>query len=86
VSITLERQSQAGLEAFEKAVRAIPEVMECYPMTGEFDYLIRLIATDIRGFERLHRKHLTRLPNVARLVSSFAVRPVTRSTAVPLVE
>ena len=80
VNITLDRQSQAGLEAFESAVRKIPEVMECYLMTGEHDYLLRLVVADMEDFERVHRAHLTRLPSVARVQSSFAMRTVTRST------
>ena len=66
VSITLDRQSQAGLEAFESAVRRVPEGMECYLMTGEHDYLLRLVVADMADFERVHNQHLTRLPGVAR--------------------
>jgi Lrp/AsnC family transcriptional regulator, leucine-responsive regulatory protein len=83
VSITLDRQSQAGLEAFEAAVRKVPEVMECYLMTGEHDYLLRLVVADMADFERIHSQQLTRLPSVARVHSSFAMRTVTRSTTLP---
>jgi len=84
VTITLDRQSQSGLEAFEEAVRKIPEVMECYLMTGEHDYMLRLVAADLADFERIHNQHLTRLPSVARVQSSFAMRKVTRSTTLPI--
>ena len=84
VSITLDRQAQPGLEAFETAVRKIPEVMECYLMTGNYDYLVRLVVADLADFERIHSQLLTRLPSVARVHSSFAVRTVTRSTTLPL--
>ena len=84
VNITLDRQSQTGLEAFESAVRRIPEVMECYLMTGEHDYLLRLVVSDLADFERIHNQHLTRLPSVARVHSSFAMRTVTRSRTLPL--
>ncbi len=83
VSITLDRQSQTGLEAFESAVRRVPEVMECYLMTGEHDYLLRLVVADLADFERIHNQHLTRLPSVARVHSSFAMRTVTRSRSLP---
>jgi DNA-binding Lrp family transcriptional regulator len=83
VSITLDRQSQAGLDAFEAAVRKVPEVMECYLMTGEHDYLLRLVVADMADFERIHSQQLTRLPSVARVHSSFAMRTVTRSTTLP---
>ncbi len=84
VSITLDRQSQTGLEAFESAVRRVPEVMECYLMTGEHDYLLRLVVADLADFERIHNRHLTRLPSVARVHSSFAMRTVTRSRSLPV--
>jgi Lrp/AsnC family transcriptional regulator, leucine-responsive regulatory protein len=84
VNITLDRQSQTGLEAFESAVRRIPEVMECYLMTGEHDYLLRLVVSDLADFERIHNQHLTRLPSVARVHSSFAMRIVTRSRTLPV--
>src|SRR6185295_8057506 len=83
VNITLDRQTQAGLEAFETAVRKLPEVMECYLMTGDYDYLVRVVVADLGDFERLHQ-HLTRLPSVARVHSSFAVRTVARATALPM--
>jgi DNA-binding Lrp family transcriptional regulator len=83
VNITLDRQAQSGLEAFETAARKIPEVMECYLMTGDYDYLLRVVVADLGDFERLHQA-LTRLPSVARVHSSFAVRTVTRATALPM--
>ena len=85
VQVTLQQEQQQDLEAFEKAVRAIPEVMECYLMTGEFDYLLRVVVADMGDFERIHRRYLTGLPGVARVHSSFALRTVTKKTALPLV-
>ena len=84
VSITLNRQEQADLAAFEDAVRAVPEVMECYLMTGQQDYLLRVVVSDPADFERLHSQHLTRLPGVARVHSSFALRTVRKGAALPL--
>ncbi len=84
VSITLDRQSQSGLESFENAVRKIPEVMECYLMTGDFDYLLRVVVADTADFERVHSKHLTQLPHVARVHSSFALRSVARLNVLPI--
>jgi DNA-binding Lrp family transcriptional regulator len=84
VSITLDRQSRSGLEAFETAVQRVPEVMECYLMTGEHDYLLRLVVQDLADFERVHSQHLTRLPSVVRVQSSFAMRTVTRSRMMPI--
>jgi len=84
VSITLNRQEQADLAAFEEAVQRVPEVMECYLMTGQQDYLLRVVVTDPADFERLHSQHLTRLPGVARVQSSFALRSVCKGSGLPL--
>jgi Lrp/AsnC family transcriptional regulator, leucine-responsive regulatory protein len=84
VNITLERQEQAHLHAFEEAARKVPEVMECYLMSGEYDYLLRVVLADTADFERLHSQHLTRLPNVARVHSSFALRTVQKSRELPV--
>ena len=84
VNITLHRQEQHDLQSFEDAVRRVPEVMECYLMTGVSDYLLRVACRDATDFERLHSQHLTRLPGVARVQSSFALRVVRRTTELPL--
>jgi DNA-binding Lrp family transcriptional regulator len=84
VSITLNRQEQADLAAFEEAVKRVPEVMECYLMTGAQDYLLRVVVSDPADFERLHSQHLTRLPGVARVQSSFALRTVRKSVELPV--
>jgi DNA-binding Lrp family transcriptional regulator len=84
VEITLNRQQQQDLTRFEEAVRQVPEVMECYLMAGDADYLLRVIAADAADYERIHSRHLTRLPGVARVRSSFALRAVTKSTEIPL--
>ena len=84
VHIGLHREEESELAAFEDAVKSIPEVMECYLMTGEFDYLLRVVVSDMADFERLHRDGLTRLPGVARVNSSVAIRTVQKKTELPL--
>ena len=84
VNITLHRQDQADLQAFEEAVRKVPEVMECYLMTGDADYLLRVVVSDIPAYERFVMDHLTRLPGVASIRSSFALKQVKYRTALPL--
>ena len=84
VHIGLHREEQSELAAFESAVQSIPEVMECYLMTGEFDYLLRVVVSDMADFERLHKESLTRLPGVARVNSSVAIRTVRKTTELPL--
>lgn len=84
VSITLERQERTDLAAFEQAIRKVPEVMECYLMSGEYDYLLRVVVADTADFERVHSRHLTSLPHVARVHSSFALRTVQKARELPL--
>ena len=84
VQIGLHREVESDLAAFEEAVRDIPEVMECYLMSGEFDYLLRVVVADMADFERIHKECLTRLPGVARVNSSFDIRTVQRKTELPL--
>ena len=84
VHIGLQREEESELAAFEDAVKNIPEVMECYLMTGEFDYLLRVVVSDMADFERLHRDSLTRLPGVARVNSSVTIRTVQKKTELPL--
>ena len=84
VHIGLTREVESDLAAFEQAVRDIPEVMECYLMSGEFDYLLRVVVSDMADFERIHKTELTRLPGVSRVNSSFAIRTVRRKTELPL--
>ena len=84
VQITLQSQQQDDLAAFERQVRRLPEVMECYLMSGSSDYLLRVIVEDARDYERVHSQYLTRLPGVDRVHSSFALRTVIKRTEVPI--
>ena len=84
VSVTLEKQIEKVLEKFEKEIRARPEVMECYLMTGDFDYLLRVVTADLGAYERFLIEHLTRIPGVASIKSSFALKQVTYRTALPI--
>jgi Lrp/AsnC family transcriptional regulator, leucine-responsive regulatory protein len=76
VEVELRSQSDKALEAFERAVEAMPEILECHLMAGDTDYLLRVVAVDAADFERIHRERLARLPHVARLHSHFAIRTV----------
>ena len=84
VHVALQRQGEADLSAFERAVEEIPEVVECYLMSGDFDYLLRVVVRDMADFERIHGEKLTRLPGVARVQSSFALRGVKRAGSLPV--
>lgn len=84
VEITLASQSEDALDAFERAVAHSPDVMECYLMAGDADYILRVAGSDVRDYERIHKEHLSRLPGVARIRSSFALRTVCKKTAYPV--
>lgn len=84
VEITLQGQADEVLEAFERAVARIPDVLECHLMAGSADYLLKVVAADTDDFAAIHRRHLARLPGVAQMHSSFALRTVLRSTAIPI--
>jgi len=84
VQITLNSQQSDDLAAFEAAVAGLPEVMECYLMSGESDYILRVIVEDARDYERIHSNYLTRLPGVDRVHSSFALRTVIKKTELPV--
>lgn len=78
VHITLERQTEDGMRRFEARLRESPDVRECYLMTGDSDYLVRVEARDIADYERIHKDVLSRLPGVVRIQSNFAIRPVVQ--------
>ena len=84
VQVTLERQIESALEAFEKAISERPEVMECYLMTGDADYLLRVLVADVPAFERFILEFLSRVPGVGNIKSSFALKQVKYQTALPL--
>lgn len=84
VEITLSGQADEVLEAFEKEVGRIPDVLECHLMAGTADYLLKVVAQDTEDFARIHRRYLARLPGVAQMHSSFALRTVCKTTALPV--
>ena len=84
VEITLSGQADEVLEAFERGVKLIPDVLECHLMAGTADYLLKVVAEDTEDFARIHRRYLARLPGVAQMHSSFALRTVRQTTALPV--
>ncbi|KAJ54867.1 AsnC family transcriptional regulator [Actibacterium mucosum KCTC 23349] len=84
VEITLSGQADEVLEAFEKAVARVPDVLECHLIAGQYDYLLKVVARDSEDFAQIHRRHLARLPGVAQMHSSFALRTVFKTTALPV--
>jgi Lrp/AsnC family leucine-responsive transcriptional regulator len=81
VEITLQSQAEDLLDAFEREVARVPDILECHLMAGTADYLIKIMAEDTEDFARIHRQHLSRLPGVRQMQSSFALRTVVKTTA-----
>jgi len=84
VEITLSGQADELLEAFEREVAKVPEVLECHLMAGSADYILKVVAEDTDDFARIHRQKLARLPGVLGMQSSFALRTVFKTTALPV--
>ncbi len=81
VEITLEGQAEELLDAFEREVARIPNLLECHLMAGSADYLLKVMVEDTEDFARIHRQFLSRLPGVRQMQSSFALRSVFQTTA-----
>jgi DNA-binding Lrp family transcriptional regulator len=86
VQITLDLQVEGRLEIFEQAIMRRPEVLECYLMTGDADYLLRVVVPDVSAYETFLRDSLTRIESAAGIKSSFALKQVKYSTALPLAQ
>ena len=84
IQVTLEKQIEPALDAFENAIQSWPEVMECYLMTGDADYHLRVVTADLAGYERFLMDKLTRLDGVASIKSSFSLKQVAYRTALPV--
>ncbi len=76
VQITLEKQTDEHMRRFEAAVRDHPEIRDCYLMAGAADYMVRAVAPSVAGYEVIHKDLLSRLPGVARIQSTLAIRNV----------
>ena len=83
VRITLTSQDDDALDSFEQAISACSCVVRCFLMSGTDDYLVTVLARDIEDFENIHRRQLSRLPGVARIHSSFAIREVINRAVPP---
>ena len=84
ISISLKQQTRAALESFEGKIAAREEVMECYLMTGDADYLIRVAVPDMAALERFIIEQLSPMKEVEKIRSSFALKQVRYKTALPL--
>ena len=84
IQVTLEKQVESLLAGFERAINQRPEVMECYLMTGDADYLLRVVVPDLPALELFIVRFLSRVPGVDHIRSSFALKQIKYQTALPL--
>jgi Lrp/AsnC family leucine-responsive transcriptional regulator len=84
LNVTLERQVETALDEFEGRIREWPEVMECYLMTGDADYLLRVVVADLPAYEKFLMQRLTRVPGIASIKSSFSLKQIVHRTALPM--
>jgi len=85
VQVSLERQSEEGLEVFEEKIIEYNEVMEAYLMTGEADYLLRIVVKDLQTYEKFLKENLTRIPGISSIRSYFSLKQVTRKYNLPII-
>ncbi|MBK8986147.1 MAG: Lrp/AsnC family transcriptional regulator [Chloroflexi bacterium] len=85
ISVSLQLHQQEGLEAFRARVSQMPEVLECHHVTGEFDYLLKVLIRDRQDLERFVVKGLTPIPGVARIHTSLVLSEVKSTTMLPVV-
>jgi Lrp/AsnC family leucine-responsive transcriptional regulator len=84
IQVSLEKQMRGALDTFENSVLVRDEVMECYLMTGDADYLLRVVVSDMQSLERFIVDYLAKIPGVSNIRSSFALKQVKYKTALPL--
>jgi DNA-binding Lrp family transcriptional regulator len=84
VELSLASQGEEAFKKFEKAVLLIPEVLECYLVGGQYDYLLRIVASDTEDYERIHRESISRLPGVTRIQSILSLRTVKSNFGLPI--
>jgi len=84
IQVSLEMQHKSALSRFEARVAEFPEVMECYLMTGDSDYLLRVVVPDMEALQAFIMQELTEIPGVRNIRSSFALRQVSYKTELPL--
>jgi len=84
VQVRLEKQIESALNAFEKAVAARPEIMECYLMTGQADYLLRIVVSDLEDYQKLLTEFVAKIAGVGNIQSSIALKQVKYKTALPV--
>ena len=82
--VTLDRQDKSGVESFAERISRVPEVLECYPMAGSYDYLLKVAARDLDDYQRFQMQHLTPMPGVRNVVTEIPLRIVQSTSVLPV--
>jgi Lrp/AsnC family transcriptional regulator len=83
-TLNLSAHGREQIDRFEKEIRAFPEVVECYTMTGAWDYMLKIITRDVRHYEKFIREHLLTMPAIREMHSHIAVTEIKNTTELPL--
>ena len=84
ISVSLHSKSDTEIDAFQRAISRAPQVMECYLMTGSNDFLLRVVAKDLRDYERFLSETLTRIEGIKEINTSFALSQLVRRYELPI--
>lgn len=84
INVQLSAQGKSVMDPVEAAIKRFPEVLDCYVMTGDWDYLLHVVAQDMDAIQQFLQDNLSQIPGVMRIKTSFAVRHVVKTTAMPL--
>jgi len=84
VFVRLDTHSAQALDKFEISTKSVPEIMQCYTMSGEFDYLLRIVVATVRDYEKTVKGKLLQLPHVGMMNSHFALSEIKNSSALPI--
>ncbi len=85
VTVRLKNQGREALKVFEDKIKAYPQVMECYLMTGNSDYLLRISVKDLGSYEKFLIDNITTIPGVGNIESSFSLKQVLYRTEIPII-
>jgi len=82
--VTLSLHQEQPIEGFRKAIQSIPEVLECYHVSGDFDFLLKIVVRDMRAYEQLVREQLTKIKGIGQIKTSFVLGTNKHTTKIPI--
>ncbi len=83
-NVTLDKQRKESFEEFNKAISVLPQIVECSVVSGSFDYLLKVIATDVEGYNQFYQENLSVLQSVSHISSFFVMSEIKMTTEIPI--